>query len=502
MPKRAAKLPPSKTGNRPFLVDRNAPASKQKPTGLKVMPIPFAPPSIDAMDAQASSRQAGKASKPYKPAPVFDFQGATERIFALPQPQPVTPLQVEDAKRAGEIAELRALIANLPRPDPQDYVSTPYQAPPMPVREQVAFPERATPRDEPVSGIMAALAGFIDPSGAGRYAAAPLQAALAQANTETEDRMARFRYAVQQADTNYDDAFAAREGQVRLDVMNRDHAQRQQDALRAAILAYSGQQAELGAQAQGMEATGRATAPLLIQQQQAGIDQQAIDAASALMNAAIAANKQERENVESENDYALKDYQHQINAEKAQQLDAYRQKRLDDYDLDRDVRRDIGMKPVPIHQIINSLVRAAGAGIDASGPLGYNLPGADKAIQDAEARRVERQTKLQAALKANDPKIKIANDFAKIAAQEADRLSKMYQKAATDARKADPNAPLTHLNGLLEAVQRADWHKGEQKRKLDALVDNWTPTPHAPIGSVKPVSSLSTQELFRELTAP
>ena len=97
---------------------------------------------------------------------------------------------------------------------------TPYTPPPAVQRQNAEMPNRVAPRTDPVAGLGALLASFIDPVHAGQFGAAPLQASQAVADRDTKDALARFQYEQELNNQRYNDANQMRSQQMQIDQNN------------------------------------------------------------------------------------------------------------------------------------------------------------------------------------------------------------------------------------------------------------------------------------------
>lgn len=146
------------------------------------------------------------------------------------------------ASLAGEDAGNRARqAAGYTAPDASQYQATPINLGVFPVRQMPAIPERPQLRPDAMSSLLGAVAGFIAPSAAGRFNAAPLNAARGAEQQIYGDRTRAFEQATQQSALQQQDAEAQRAEAFRVALANQANQQAQRDALRQAAAQYAGQ---------------------------------------------------------------------------------------------------------------------------------------------------------------------------------------------------------------------------------------------------------------------
>ncbi len=122
-------------------------------------------------------------------------------------------------------AAAQQAVLNQTKPDEKDYQWENYQAPPMPERQTVPIPQRGAPRTDPMSAILAAIAGFISPQAAGEFGAAPLQAGNAVADQQYKDALQGYEARNAVVGQTFADQMAARDSQVKTDLYNREGTQ-------------------------------------------------------------------------------------------------------------------------------------------------------------------------------------------------------------------------------------------------------------------------------------
>ena len=146
-------------------------------------------------------------------------QQAAEILARLPYDQQAAH---ERANAAGIAAQLKAIPGIDPNAPAYSWQDLPNA--PMPVRVQPTIPTRPAPGFDPMAGILAAIAGLVDPKAAGQFNTAPLQAGLAVADQRYNDAQTKFAEATQQAAMQYADQVAERRAQLENALYNRSGA--------------------------------------------------------------------------------------------------------------------------------------------------------------------------------------------------------------------------------------------------------------------------------------
>lgn len=192
--------------------------------------------------------------------PAMDQAGAA-RLLASGAPN---SFQVQQNQDQGTGAGLKAQIAALPSVDPNaaQFHPTPFAPTALPQRVVLEAPTRPAPGHDPLSMGIAALAGLVDPRGAGNYNASPLQAGIDVANKQYQDRLQQFALTNQQLNQQYEAQRAQAELENAAQMHNLTAQQQANVALGQQQYANQEQRAGLTGQETAAEMTATGLGPL------------------------------------------------------------------------------------------------------------------------------------------------------------------------------------------------------------------------------------------------